>query len=145
VPEIVNDGAENVNAALTFSAPEPAPQAIFPLMMEHMGIGPGKKELGFVEVITMLQVRYDETPATDLVYPQKGLWIYERDAQMRRHFKREYPEFFAPKRDRQAAHKREEQRAKANRIRGERRSTGKFPAVRSAPIDISAYQRRASS
>jgi len=116
----------------------------FSLHIKHIGIGPGKKELTFFEVVTMLQTRYDHASPGELAYPQKGLWIYERDAQMRRHYKRSYPEFFAPRSDRQAAQKRQEQHAKAERIEAERRARGAVFSERPQPIDISTYRKRAS-
>lgn len=150
VPENVNgpgkmltlagkDVNENVNALPAHMAPRA------PWRMTHVGIGPGKKELGFGNVIIMLQTRYDYISASEVAYPQKGVWIYERDAQMRRHYKRQYPEFFSPRSDRQAAKKREEQHIKAERIKRERIARGAVLTGKPAPIDISAYRNRASS
>lgn len=113
--------------------------------MTHVGIGPGKKELSFGDVMLMLQTRYDTAKPSEITEPQKGVWIYERDAQMRRHYKRQYPEFFAPRSDRQAAKRREEQHIKAERIKRERIARGAVLTRRPAPIDISAYRSRANN
>lgn len=109
--------------------------------------GVGKKELGSVEVVFTLQLRYDEC-ATDQerMNPQEGVWFYERTAAMRRHFKRQYPEYFAPKRDLTAARKRQERAKEAEETIRDRkrrgRRTDKVPAVRPEVVDLQAYRKR---
>lgn len=109
--------------------------------------GVGKKELGFVEVVFMLQLRYDECSSNEeRMNPQEGIWFYERTAQMRRHFKRQYPEYFAPIADRAARRKRQEKQQAARETASDRRrrgrSIGKVPTARPEVADIQAHRKR---
>lgn len=88
-----------------------------------------------MEVVDLLQARYDScTTDQERANPQKGEWIYKRDAPMRRHFKRSYPEYFALADDESAARKRREWAGKAERVKGERFRRGntaaRIPAIK---------------